>query len=93
LPAQNTRGRQNKETKMQKWTIDNSNLAKYGLCVLSKHEGETIELLNLGELQALKRQEPETILISINGTEVAAKDADEDTRIGYVAYGFLEGFS
>ena len=71
------------------WKIDNAKFAELGLEKLSKHEGETIDLLNVGELQALKRNDPEFILISINGKEVMAKDADEDDRMGYVAYGVL----
>ena len=68
---------------MQKWTISNKE---------SEHFGQTIELLNLGELELLKRNEPEEVLISISGNEILAKDADNDTRMGYVAYGFLEGY-
>jgi hypothetical protein len=59
----------------------------------SDHEGETIELLNLAELQSIKKNTPEMILISIQGDEVMAQDCDEDTRMGYVAYGFLKGYT
>lgn len=77
----------------QFWKIDNSEFVRLGIKKsLSNHEGETIELLNLGELQHIKENDPEMILISISGDEVPAKDADEDTRVGYVAFGFLKGY-
>lgn len=58
----------------------------------SKHEGETIELLNIEELHILQRNDPDTILISIFGDEKLAKDCDDDTRMGYVSCGFLKGY-
>lgn len=53
----------------------------------SKYEGLTIELLTIEELNSLKENNPETSLISIFGEDVLAKDADDDTRAGCVAYG------
>lgn len=55
----------------------------------SKHEGKVIKLLTLAELNSLVETAPETILITISGEEVLAKDANEDVRMGYVSTGIL----
>lgn len=55
----------------------------------SEYEGCTIVLLTLDELKSLKHNNPNDILISIFGKSVKAIDCDEDTRMGYVAFGKL----
>jgi hypothetical protein len=55
----------------------------------TKHEGKTIELLTLEDLDILKREVPDRILIDIFGNEVKVREADRDTRAGFVAYGVL----
>lgn len=55
----------------------------------SKHEGKTISLLTLDELQHIQKSKPNEILIDIFGDEHLAKDCDDETRFGYVAYGYI----
>ncbi len=55
----------------------------------SKYEGKAIDLLTLEDLKELMEKNPETVLISIFGEEILAKNANEDTRMGYVAFGRL----
>ena len=72
------------------WKIDNS---KYGYNdpeMLSNHEGETIFLMTLKELQDLKPSSPKTRLVNIFGKESIAEDANEDTRGGFVVYAILK---
>lgn len=72
------------------WTVNNK---KYGEIIgipSNENEGKTIILLRLEELQLLKEVSPETILINIFGKESKAIDCDEDTRMGYVAFGKLK---
>ncbi len=68
-----------------KWTIENSRYGKVNV-----YEGTEITLLSLKELQDLKRDYPETILIDIFGKLSIAKNVDENTRGGYVAFAILE---
>jgi len=57
---------------------------------VNEFEGKTIILLTLDELDSLKDVDPSHQLVSIFGEVVLAKDADRDTRFGYVAFGLLE---
>lgn len=63
------------------WTVKHIDKAA------GKHEGLEIRLLSKIELYALKHDAPDTMLIAIDGDEVLAKNADDDTRFGYVAFG------
>lgn len=69
------------------WKIDNS------LCGFingkSDYEGKEIELLTLDQLKSLKENDPEFVLLDIFGKEEKVKNANEDTRAGYVAFGVL----
>lgn len=55
------------------------------------HEGETIKLLSLPQLRSIQQQAPDAELVSIFGEKVKARDCDDDTRFGRVAYGQLIG--
>jgi hypothetical protein len=67
-----------------KWKIDNS-----GMFAISEFEHKYINLLTVDELKKLKIESPDFLLISIFGKVIFAKDADEDDRGGFVAYGTL----
>ena len=71
------------------WVIDNSDMAKIGLSKLTEYEGKLIRLLTLEELRNIKKYCPRFGLIDIFGKVIEAKDANEDTRAGHVAYGTL----
>ncbi len=70
-----------------KWKINN---ILFGDEKPSKHEGKTILLLTIKELQSLKISDPKHILIDIFGDEKMAIDCNEDVRGGFVAYGNLK---
>ena len=53
-------------------------------------DGKLLELLTLEELNNLKKSKPNTKLINIFGDETLAKNANDDTRWGLVAYGFIK---
>jgi len=89
---------------MQTWTIDlstNRNLRDHfineGKPDIAKsvdhtesiYEGETIQLVTLEELIEMRKNNPNQFLISIFGEEISCQEIDEDTRMGYVAAGFL----
>jgi hypothetical protein len=48
-----------------------------------------IKLITLQNLLFLKKNKPWQMLICIDGNLVPAKDCNEDTRFGLVAYGYI----
>lgn len=62
---------------MSLWTID----------VPGEYHGVTLKLLTLAELRHLQLHAPRAVLICINGKREVAARCDDDTRMGYVAYG------
>lgn len=56
----------------------------------SPYEGKTILLLTGQELALTQKNNPNEILINIFGEEVPARDCDDETRFGYVAYGRMK---
>lgn len=59
------------------WTIDHHR----------PHGGITLRLCTVAELQNLKATAPDTQLMSILGDEKPARDCDDDSRWGFVAWG------
>ena len=51
--------------------------------------GRVIRLIQLEELRRWQDVEPDKMLVTITGDEVMVKDMDEDTRVGFVAAGFV----
>ncbi len=53
--------------------------------------GRVVRLLKLAELHRWQDVEPDKILVTIAGNEVMAKDMDADSRVGFIAAGFVIG--
>lgn len=70
------------------WKIEVQKYVDVGIVKMpSIYEGKEISLLSLSELQEMKKNFPDTLLVSIWGIECFARDANEDTRGGWTAYG------
>src|SRR5450759_4067079 len=52
-------------------------------------DGRWLRLLALPELRKMQADEPDRILTDISGGTGTARDADDDVRYGFVAYGFV----
>ena len=51
--------------------------------------GRVIRLIQLEELRRWQDVEPDKMLVTIKGNAIMAKDMDEDTRMGFIAAGFV----